>query len=129
MKWNSEYFCGNRISNYGLQNGYVDYRTLAKAFDAVLCNDITRLFYSTIDGEYTEPEVINGSDYDAENDQPIEVYQYYIIDGNGEDVLKTWTDELVYYIPCLDMCVWGVTHYGTSWDYVLTDIKIDMEAE
>lgn len=35
-----EYFYGNRISDYGLQNGYVDYGTLAKAFAAVLNNDI-----------------------------------------------------------------------------------------
>ena len=38
--WNSEYFCGNKISEYGLQNGYVDYSTLAKSFDAVLNNNI-----------------------------------------------------------------------------------------
>lgn len=40
MEWNSKYFYGNEISEYGLQNGYVDYRTLAKAFDAVLNNEI-----------------------------------------------------------------------------------------
>lgn len=36
----SEYFYGNKISNYGLENGYIDYATLAKAFDAVLNNNI-----------------------------------------------------------------------------------------
>ena len=34
------------------------------------------------------------------------------------------TDEIVYYNEELDMYVWGITHYGTSWDYVLTDIAI-----
>ena len=38
--WTSKYFYGNRISEYGLKNGYVDYRTLSQAFDAVLNNDI-----------------------------------------------------------------------------------------
>ena len=36
----SNYFYGNKISDYGIENGYVDYRTLAKSFDAVMSNDI-----------------------------------------------------------------------------------------
>jgi hypothetical protein len=129
---NSKYFCGNEISKYGQQNGYVDYRTLAKAFDAVLVNDITKLFYCDINGEWNEPEYYNGSEYwtdDDGNEYYNEIFQYYIIDRNGADLLQEWTDEIVYYLPALDMYVWGVTHYGTSWDYVLTDIKTDMEAE
>lgn len=39
-KHRSTYFYGNKISDYGLQCGYLDYSTLAKAFDAVLNNDI-----------------------------------------------------------------------------------------
>jgi hypothetical protein len=35
-----KYFYGNEISAYGKKNGFVDYATLAKAFDAVLNNDI-----------------------------------------------------------------------------------------
>jgi hypothetical protein len=174
-----KYFCGNEISKYGQENGYVDYRTLAKAFDAVLCNDITKLFYSTINGEYTEPEMVNGyidnsdeiadlydaiyerdnelcvlvddgrgnsDEYDAicdelerlrdrieeleeEQEQQPEIYQYYIINSGGAELLQDFTNEIVYYIDALDMYIWGVTHWGTSWDYVLTDIKIDMEAE
>lgn len=27
------HFCGNEISDYGKQNGFVDYATLAKSFD------------------------------------------------------------------------------------------------
>lgn len=125
----SNYFYGNEVSEYGKENGYVDYRTLAKCFDAVLCNDITKLFYSTINNEYNEPELYNGSDYDEDGDCYANIFQYYIIDNNGAEILKEWTDEVVYYIPVLDIYVWGVTHFGTSWDYVLTDIKIDEEEE
>ena len=124
----SKYFYGNEISQYGQQNGYVDYRTLAKAFDAVLVNDITKLFYCDINGEWNEPDYYNGSEYweDANGSEHYnEVFQYYIIDGNGAEILSTWTDEIVYYLPVLDMYVWGVTHFGTSWDYVLTDIKME----
>ena len=40
-----KYFYRNEISEYGQQNGYVDYGTLAKAFDAVLNNDIIQKTY------------------------------------------------------------------------------------
>lgn len=41
-----KYYYGNAISEYGLQNGRVDYATLAKCFDAVLNNDIMSLTYN-----------------------------------------------------------------------------------
>lgn len=158
----SGYFYGNKISEYGLQNGYLDYATLSKAFDAVLCNDITKLFYSDINGEYNEVEQINGyidnSDeieelndriselmLDNENDehtteidelqekineleneqeyQP-EIYQYFIVSDNGKRIIEEFTNDPLFYIPALDVHVWGVTHWGTSWDYVLTDTKL-----
>lgn len=55
-----------------------------------------------------------------------EVYQWYIISDNGASILKDWTNEIVYYNDELDLYLWGVTHYGTSWDYVLTDIKCNV---
>lgn len=168
----SHYYYGNKISEYGIQNGYVDYATLVKAFDAVLCNDITTLFYSTINNEYVEPEQVNGvvdnseeidelreeieqlensiseagnlredetlydkiaeleeqiEELEDEQEAPPEIYQYYIISSSGADILQYDTNEIVYYIESLDMYIWGVTHWGTSWDYVLTDIKIEEE--
>lgn len=125
----SRYFYGNKISDYGLQCGYVDYATLSKSFDAVLVNDITKLFYADINGEYNEAEIVNGLDYDDENDCPIEIYQYFIISDRGAEILQELTTEIVYYMPLLDCYVWGVSHYGTAWDYVLTDIKIDLSNE
>lgn len=44
-----KYFYGNEVSEYGQEHGYVDYRTLAKAFDAVMNNDIIQ---KTIDIGY-----------------------------------------------------------------------------
>jgi len=166
-----KYFCGYEISEYGQQHGYVDYRTLAKCFDAVLCNDITKLFYSTINNDYVEPEQVNGyidnsdeieqlqeqldeiteqyenaepdsddekrlseqmdelqeqiNELEREQDEQPEIYQYYIISDNGARILQDYTNEILYYIEPLDVYVWGVTHWGTGWDYVLTDIKID----
>lgn len=173
----SQYFYGNKISEYGLKNGYVDFSTLAKSFDAILCNDITKLFYNEIGRDYIEPEQVNGyidntdeidelkekiddleytqcelikddnentpqykalqeqidelqeqiDELEREQDEQQEIYQYYIISDQGAEILKDLTDEIVYYIDYLDIYIWGVTHYGTSWSYVLTDIKIELD--
>lgn len=116
---NSKYFCGHEISQYGQEQGYLDYATLAKAFDAVLVNDITKLFYADINGTWSEAEQING-DYDAE------IFQYYIVSSNGADIIQEFTNDPLFYIDCLDMYVWGVTHFGTSWSYVLTDVMLEV---
>lgn len=175
MNENKKYFYGHEISEYGVQHNRVDYATLSKAFDAVLCNSITDLFYSTVNGEYVEPEQVSGfidnselidelqeqldelqeqldnmdiitdsdgeeyaalekqiddlqeqiDDLEREQDEQPEIYQYFIISDSGYNTLKYHTNEIVYHIPVLDIYVWGVTHWGTSWDYVLTDIKIE----
>ena len=176
MTIRTNYFYGNKVSDYGIGNGRVDYATLAKAFDSVLCNDITKLFYSTVNGDYVEPEIINGyidnSEEIAELENEIaeleneieettdenhkrinqnnilllknkiddlewqqhesenpEIYQYYIISESGARILQELTNEIIYYIPAFDIYLWGVTHFGTSWSYVLTDIKIDLSGE
>lgn len=54
-----------------------------------------------------------------------EVFQWFIISDWGARLLQQETSEIVYYNETLDMYIWGVTHYGTSWSYVLTSIKID----
>jgi hypothetical protein len=122
---NKKYFYGVEVTQEEIDEGFINYRTLAKAFDAVLCNDITKLFYTVIGGEYNELELINGSDYDEDSDKYKDIYQYYIIDYEGYNILKYNTDEIIYYIPVLDIYVWGITHFGTPWDSVYTDIKID----
>jgi hypothetical protein len=114
-----EYFYGNKVSDYGLEHGYVDYHCLAKSFDAVLNNDIIK---NTLDIGYWEP--FNGNEYDEENDSYRDIYQYYIISDSGARILSDHTDEIIFYNDTLDMYVWGVTHWGTSWNYVLTDIKL-----
>ena len=39
-KLSGTYFCGNEASDYAKENGFLDYATLANAFDAVLNNGI-----------------------------------------------------------------------------------------
>lgn len=119
-KIHGNYFYGNEISDYGKENHRVDYSTLAKSFNAVLNNNICKHNYF---------ELVNGNDYDEENERYEDIFQYYIIDDNGAEILKNWTDEIVYYNTELDMYLWGVTHYGTSWRYVLTDIEVEDDDE
>lgn len=179
----NEYYYGNKISDYGLKNGYVDYATLSKCFDAVLNNDIMNLTYDIgyweqvsgivdnqeeideleekkdeledkqkdLEDELEEVQASNESskeekiiaelkqiesEIDTLNDQidkleneqdyQPEVFQWYIVDDLGGRLLQE-VNEIVYYNETLDMYLWGVTHYGTSWDYVLTNIPIEKE--
>lgn len=109
---------GHTVSEYGQENGYLDYRTLSKIVgDCVLNNYIFEYAgYENWALESGEEENEDGYFYD--------VYQYYIIPYSGARFLERYTDELVYYHEELDMYLWGITHFGTSWDYVLTDIKL-----
>ena len=164
------HFYGQEISNYGKENGYVDYRAFAKAFDAVLNNDIMSATWGTCGEWEQESGFIDNSDEieelteqieNIENDIAIieesadineykiaefrekieeieneieilesvqdeqpDVFQWYIIDYQGAKICEEY-NEIVYYNNTLDMYLWGVTHYGTSWDYVLTDIPCE----
>ena len=113
-----KYFCGNEISAYGQEHNRLDYATFAKAFDAVMNNNIFDMSWNIGNGW----ELVNGSDYDEENDEYAEIFQWFIVSDNGAQMIQDYTDEILYYHEELDIYLWGVTHYGTSWDYVLMDI-------
>ena len=107
---------GEEVSPYGLEKGYLDYRTLARILGDVIHNDTVR--------EETpyEWEIVNG-EYDED------ISQDFIISEYGYKFLAEYTDEIVFYNETLDLYIWGVTHIGTSWDYVLTDIKLVKDGE
>ena len=178
FKLTGVWFCGNKASDYAIENGFLDYATLAKAFDAVLNNNIinfkvdyweqengvdnseeieelreeieeleagkryttdesgnTYIYYEDEDGnEITGDEAekideriteLEEQIEELEADQDNEVYQWYIISDAGAEILKDYTNEIVYYNSELDIYLWGVTHYGTAWAYVLTDIPLN----
>lgn len=109
---------GHKVSDYALENGYLDYHTLSKIVgDCVLNNNIFEY------AGYGNWALENGLEENEYGDY-VEVYQYYIVSDGGARILIDETDEIVYYHEELDMYLWGITHFGTSWDYVLTDIKI-----
>lgn len=120
------------LNEYEKQHNKISYKRLVNRLftDMILCNDITKLFYNEIGGKYTEPEVEIGYECD-ENDEYIDIYQYFIVDFNDytyEYILKKYAKQLgeefiLYYIEELGLYILGVTHFGTGWDYVLTDIE------
>lgn len=113
-----KHFCGNEISAYGQEHNRLDYATFAKAFDAVLNNNIMEKGWNIGSGW----ELVNGSDYDEETEEEQEVFQWFIVSDNGAQMIQDYTDEILYYHEELDIYLWGVTHWDTSWDYVLMDI-------
>lgn len=162
------YFCGNEASDYAKEQGYLDYATLAKGFDAVMNNNIMEItnangigYWEQENGyidnsdeiekledqieeieekmedldcdsdDFTElSDEINEKNSQIEElqnqqDYPPEVFQWFIVSENGADIIKEYTDDPLYYNEELDMWLWGVTHYGTSWSYVLTDVKLN----
>ena len=138
-------YYGEEVSEYGNENGYVDYSTFAKALDRaggfILCNNIVNVipiesFYESLvkcgipysiddDGNecYEGDEGYDEDDiYDYEYP---DIFQWYLVADNSwsRDILEQ-ANQVYGYIEELDLLVWGVTHWGTSWDYVLTNIKL-----
>ena len=108
--WNGMVY-GVKVSEYGREKGYLDYRTLAKMLEDCILNNTIR------EETFDEWEMVNGN-FDSM------IYQDYIISERGHDILKQYTDEIVFYNERLDVYLWSVTHFGTGWDYVLTDVKL-----
>lgn len=126
LKLAGKYFCGNEISNYGKEHGFLDYDTFSRAFDHVLNNSIFELGQGIGYGW----ELVNGLDFDYEEEEIIEepeVFQWYIVSGSGAQIIQDYTNEILYYHDELDIYLWGVMHWGTGWDYVLTDIPCNCE--
>ena len=108
-----ETFMGMEVSKYAKERGWVDYGTLSACFDCALDNSLAE------DIEWFE--LVNGDDDDAE------IFEYFLIDESGADILKHFTSDIVYFDRKRKVYVWGITFWGTIWDYVLTEISLDTE--
>ena len=102
---------GTQVSVYGLEKGYLDYKALSDMVGDCILNNTIR------EATMQDWEIVSGGFKAA-------VMSDYIVSKNGYQVLRDYTDELVFYNDTLDMYIWGITHFGTSWDYVLTNIMI-----
>jgi len=99
----------------------ISYRRLIERIgDVWLFNNAPKL--SNYDFKY---EV--NSDYNEKEDEYIDIYQYYLIDINNYMIERlndiNCKDVIIAYSPTLEQYVLMVDHFGTSWDYVMTDFE------
>lgn len=100
------------------KKGFASYRTLVHRFvdNLVLCNNILEL------DEFLFDNIVVGK-----IGEDTEIYQAYIIDianYNIEYLQENTNDIIIAYSELLDCYVLLVDHFGTSWDYVPTDVKL-----
>lgn len=108
-------YTSDRFSDYELKHKKASYETIVKMLvgDIVLCNKIAEIDYSVWDN----------LEFELEEDD--EIYQWYLC--NISDYDKKIAKEcglLFTYSDLLDCDVLCVDHWGTSWDYVLTECEI-----
>lgn len=106
----------NELNDEEKRTGRVSYRRLINRYidDLVLCNNIVN-----IDGALFD-NMVNIE----EDDDDFEIYQYYLCNLSNferENLLAYGVS--LSYSELLDCDILLVTHYGTSWDYVMTDVK------
>lgn len=112
LKW-------EKMGDYEKQQGYASYRTLVEYYigDIVLCNNIVNIDESIYDN------MTNG--YDEDTEEYKDIYQYYLCDITEWDRKELEEMGIILsYSNMLECDVLCVDHYGTSWDYVLTDVKL-----
>lgn len=105
----------DNFSDFELKNKRASYARIVKMLvgDIVLCNKISEIDYSIWDNMEFELE---------EGD---EIYQWYLCDISDYDKKIAQEYGLLFtYSDLLDCDVLCVDHWGTSWDYVLTQCEI-----
>lgn len=114
----------NKLNEYERKYKKISYKTLVNYYTQghiILCNNIVNI------DEFLFDNIVNGELYNEEEDYYKDIYQYFIIDLNQwelEEIQKYYNNDLIIcYSEKLDNYILCVDHFGTSWDYVLTDIE------
>ena len=131
----------DKMGDYEKEQGYASYRTIVEYFigDIVLCNNIVNIdesvyenmnleinerYYNENDEEITEEEYFENDNAYCDNSTP-EIYQYYLCNINEWEAKELKEMGIILsYSDKLDCDVLCVDHFGTRWDYVLTDVKL-----
>lgn len=124
-----------------LRTGKVSYGRLVDRLipNRVLCNNIEELdcdlfsnmiigdinYYIDNEGNYRTQEEYEEDTTGEIYEETEVIYQYYLCDLSEWDLdyLKELGGVLLAYSNMLDVYVLMVNHFGTSWDYVMTDIE------
>ena len=103
------------LNSEELRTGRVSYKRIIDRYisDLVLCNNIENLepyeeLYDNMQNGYED----------------MEIYQYYVCNLTEFEKEKLLEYGIILsYSNVLDVDVLCVDHFGTSWDYVMTDVK------
>lgn len=115
------YINGSDLNDYEKTNKRLSYYNLFyKDENRLLCNNIIE--------DYENNEIIYGEDYNEEEGYYIDFYQYFLIDESTAERLGK-IGEVIYYNNRLDIYFLAVSHFGTAWDYVLTDIRLEKQKD
>ena len=90
---------GVKVSEYGLEKGYFDYKALAEIVGDAIRNNTIR------DRTLEDWKVVNGT-------YSTMIMMDLIISENDYRMLKEYTDELVFYNEYLDIYILAIDHWG-----------------
>jgi len=98
------------------------YEQLARQVGSmVLFNNLTEVDANWFEGVENYYMIDSDGNEVEDGDYP-EVYQWYVISQSGYDYLKKYTTEIIGYSELLGIHYWGITHFGTVWSHVFTDV-------
>ena len=124
------YLTNEKRNEMELKRGKASYKTLVERYfeNMIICNNLLEKYFDEI-----IDNIEIGSLYDEETGEYDEVYQAFIVDSLDEydlESLRELEDSnnddsiILSYIPSLDLQVLLVTHCGTGWGYVNTNIEL-----
>ena len=128
----------SKLSRETLEAGYLDYSALASMlYDGMILNnslDLETFLDEIPEGawferyeEFLEDENLTEDEYDSYEyfyDALGSVYQWYMVSDRDARFLLD-AGELVIYSDDLNINLWCITHFGTSWSYVYTNVKLE----
>ena len=122
MKKNLKFYCNlEDLNEYEREHNKISYRRLIERIGDVW------LFNNALELSDYELDYLVNSDYDEKTEEYIDIYQYYLIDCNDYIIEKLndikCKDVIIAYSEKLEQYILLVDHFGTSWDYVLTDFE------
>lgn len=106
----------NQVYTFRLNYECISYLNLVDDYidGMILCNNIRYRYRLTLFESENSQGKVNHNNEDYYKD----IYQWYIIDNRAAEILENRTNEIILYDDELDIYVWGVTHFGTSWSGV-----------
>ena len=115
---------------YMITNDYENQHKLLSLSNVLQYHDVNMVLCNDILDVDCEMELQN-MDYIVDTDDDLDlynyyddIYQYYIIDDYSSDLFIK-LEYPVFYSNVLNVYVVGITHYGTSWNYILTNQTFD----